>query len=290
MRHLALLLSGTVWAGMMALLVQREILPYFEYQQPPSYRVRLRDKKTAEAERRAVYFTDARVKVGEAETLTEPLPEGGALLRTRFRLDMSPFSKIKLPDPEVVFSTETRVDADYQLTEFKMEGRVSFAEVRIRGRRTGTQMLLTYGLFGKTQEKLVELPPDAVLSDNFTPYAGGGRLEEGKKWRMRLVDVGSLLTTSSGGQIGFTEKFATVTGREVIRVGGRDVPAWKVSVQEQPNDEPEKWDYQIWVDESGTVVQQLMKIERLPCTVVLEQQRSLTPEQARDYVWTVRPR
>jgi hypothetical protein len=289
MRHLALLGSGTVWAFMMSLLFQREILPFFEFQQPPSYRVRLRHLTAPEVERRTVTFTESQNPIGLAETLVEPLAEGGALLRTRFTLKMDAFGGGLLAGQSVLVSSETRLDADYQLVEFRMDGQMATIPVpiRIRGRRTGSQLLLTTTLLGAPVEKLVDLPPDAVLSDSFAPYAGGGRLEEGKKWRMRIVDLGGLLSSGQGGQVGFTEKFATVTGREVVVVGGREVPAWKVSVQEQPNDEPEKWDYQLWVDESGTVLRQQMKINKLPCTVHLEEKRTLTPAEAGAWRWSI---
>jgi hypothetical protein len=234
-----------------------------------------------------VTFTEGQNPIGAAETLVEPQPEGGALLRTRFSLRMDAFGGGLLAGQTVLVSSETKLDADYQLTEFRMDGRMAGFPVRVRGRRTGTQLLLTYALLGAPVEKLVDLPPDAVLSDSFTPYAGGGRLEEGKKWRMRIVDLGGLLGAGQKGQVGFTEMYATVVGREVVVTGGREVPAWKVSVQEQPNDEPEKWAYQLWVDESGTVLQQQMKVNKLPCTVRLEEKRSLTPEEARSWNWSV---
>jgi hypothetical protein len=112
-------------------------------------------------------------------------------------------------------------------------------------------------------------------------------LEEGKKWRIRLVELTGLLTMGKGQELSFTEMFATVEGREVVRAGTREVPCWKVSVREQASDDQEKWAYQLWVDEKGTVIQQLMKINRLPCMVVLEEQRVLTPEAARAHRWRV---
>lgn len=286
MRNVWLLATGVVWAAMMGVLVHREILPYYEFQQAPSYRARLRDRTAPEVERRAVYFATGRDPIGRSETLVEPLPEGGAWLRSRFTLRMSAFTPVALVEDQLTMSSDVRVDADYQLAEFRLQARIQGMPIRVEARREGTKLRASYNLslLGKG-ERVLELPPDATISDNFLPFVGGGRLEVGKKWRLRILDLSSL--ASGRQEMGFTEMYATVVAREVVSTGGRDVPAWKVTVQEQPNDEPEKWAYQLWVDEAGTVVQQLMKINRLPCTIVLEEKRELTAEQAKSFRWSI---
>jgi hypothetical protein len=287
MRHLWLLSTGLAWAVMMVLLFQREIRPYFEFQKPPSYETVLRDKRHPEVQRRVVYFTDGRIKIGESETLIEPEGGGGASLRTRFLMGMSAFSPIKLPDDKVFLLSDFKVDPSFRLSEFRMDCRFQGIPISLKGQRQGEKLFVRYDLMVARGERLVELPPDATLSDSFLPYLGGRGLEEGKKWRIRMVDLSGLVTMGKGQELSFTEMYATVEGREVIRAGNREVPCWKVTVREQANDDPEKWAYQLWVDEKGTVVQQLMKVNRLPCTVVLEEQRTLTPEAARTHRWRV---
>lgn len=287
MRHFWLLVTGLAWAGMMVLLFDREIRPYFEYQRPPSYATVLSDKKHPEVQRRVVYFTENRNKIGECETLIEPQETGGSTLRTRFLMGMSMFSPMKLPDDKVYLQSEFKVDAAYRLSDFKMDCRFQGIPLTLKGQRQGEKLFVTYNLVLARGERLVDLPPDAMLSDSFLPYLGGRGLEEGKKWRIRLVELTGLLTMGKGQELTFTEMFATVEGREVVRAGTREVPCWKVSVREQANDDQEKWAYQLWVDEKGTVIQQLMKMNKLPCMVVLEEQRVLTPEAARNHRWRV---
>jgi hypothetical protein len=283
MRHAWLLVTGCVWAGMMFLLFEREIRPYFEYQLPPSYRLALRDKSQPELQRRSILFAEGRI--GESETLLVPQPSGGTLMKSRISMKMGSLSPIKLPDDVVLMTSEVRIDAAYQLAEFRMECRYQGIPMTVRGERQGDKLFVRYNLLMAKDERLVDLPRDAILSDNFLPYQGGGRLEEGKKWKMRLLDVGNLVMVNSKQPLSFTEMYATVVGKEVLKVGGKDVPAFKVDVKEQPNDEPEKWAYQIWVDEHGTVVRQLMKVNKLPCTIALEEHRTLSPEEARNHVW-----
>jgi hypothetical protein len=181
------------------------------------------------------------------------------------------------------------VDATYQLAEFRLECRYQGIPMTVKGERQGDKLFVRYNLLFAKDERLVDLPRDAILSDSFLPYQGGGRLEEGKKWKMRLLDVGALIAVNNKQQLAFTEMYATVVGKELLKIGDREVPAYKVDVKEQPNDEPEKWAYQIWVDERGTVVRQLMKINKLPCAITLEEHRLLSAEEARRHVWTVPP-
>src|SRR5207247_2442226 len=108
---------------------------------------------------------------------------------------------------------------------------------------------------------LLDFPRDATLSDNFLPYQGGSRLSEGKKWKMKILDVGSLVSAAQNEKVGFTEYYAAVTSRETVTLRGRDVSAFKIEVRTQPNDE--RWAYLLWVDEEGTVLKQHMKINKL---------------------------
>ena len=72
-----LILGGAAWTVMMTLLVQREVLPYFEFQAPPSYHTWLAGKEQAEATRYRIYRED-RLE-GRMETLLRPRPGGEAV-------------------------------------------------------------------------------------------------------------------------------------------------------------------------------------------------------------------
>lgn len=289
MRHLWLLLTGLLWAVMMSMLFEREIRPYYEYQRPPSYEAVLAGRTQAELQRRVIYFGDGRVRIGESETLIEPRAGGGASLRSRLGMKMSAFTTLKLPDDYVYLTSESTVDEKYRLAGFKMDCRFQGFPITLKGERQGGKLLVHYNLVLAKGEKLVELPPDAMLSDNFLPYLGGAGLTEGKKWRIRMVDLGGLLTMGKNQELSFSEVFAVVEGREVVRAGGRELPCWKVTVREQANDEPEKWAYRLWVDEKGTMIQYMMKRNGLPCTIVLEEQRTMSPEAAKAHRWRVEP-
>ena len=155
------------------------------------------------------------------------------------------------------------------------------------GQRQGDKLLLSYNLvILKKTDLLVTFPRDATLSDNFLPYQGGGRLEEGKKWKMKMFDLGNLVALGKDSQVELTELYAAVVDREKPPSRGEEKLAWKVEVRKQPTDE--FWMYLLWVDDEGNVLEQHMKINKLVCRVVMEGRQALTAEQVKDFQWSVR--
>lgn len=284
-----LLLSGCLWAAMMFLLFEREIRPYFEYQQPPSYRQMFRDRREAEVQRRSIHL--GAQKIGEAETLTEPLPEGGFRMTSRVLLRTRMLAPTPLPDDRSFISSTLLVDSSYQLARFGLEVRYQGIRIDAAGRREGETLRLTYDanlLVRRFQgEQVVDLPKDATLTDTFLPYQGGARLTVGKKWKMRVLDLENLFSLKGKRELSFTEVYATVVGREPVKSRGRDVLSFKIEVRKNPTDELAA--YSIWVDEEGTVLRQEWTEKGYPCSMVLEERRRLAPSQGASYEWNVRP-
>ena len=266
---------------MMFLLFQREISPYFEYRQPPSYQMMFRDKRQAELQRRAVYFAQSRI--GSGESLSEPLETGGFRMRSRLSMDMRPFGGLLLGDPRAFFSSEIRLDSAFQLAEFALSGKLQGIPVTASGDRQGDKLRLSYNLLILKGELLVDFPRDATLADNFLPYQGGGRLEEGKKWKMKMIDLGNIVSLGKDRKMELTELYARVVGRGK----SGETPAWQVEVRQSPTDE--SWRYLLWVDDQGTVLEQHMKVNRLVCRIVLEERKLLSPDELKAFTWKVDP-
>jgi hypothetical protein len=278
-RHGWLLVSGCAWAAMMFLLFQREISPYFEYRQPPSYQMMFRDKRQPELQRWAVYFAQSRI--GSGESLSEPLETAGVRIRSRFSMDMRPFGGLLLGDPQACLSSEIRLDSAFQLSEFALSGKLQGIPVTARGDRQGDKLRLFYNLLILKGELLVDFPRDATLADNFFPYQGGGRLEEGKKWKMNMIDLGNIISLGKDRKMELTELYARVVGRGK----SGEMAAWQVEVRQSPMDE--SWRYLLWVDDQGTVLEQQMKINRLVCRIVLEERKLLSPDELKAFTWKV---
>lgn len=281
-----LALSGCFWAVMMFLLFEREIRPYFEYRQPPSYRTMLRRKTEPEMERRSIWF--GRERVGESERLMEPLAGGGYRLRSRVSMDMKLMMPATLlPDTRTRLASEVLVDGDFRLSRFGVEGGLPGLNLNIRGSREGDKLKVVYDLMLMAGEQVVDFPRDATLADYFMPYEGGASLAVGKKWKSRMLDLDNLVSLKGKGELAFTEVYAVVVDREVVRNRGRDVYAFKVEVRKEPTQPMPS--YTLWVDDQGTVVKQEMKINKLACVILLEECRTLAPREAGDYPWRVPP-
>ncbi len=283
-RHIWLLVTGCFWAWMMYLLFEREIKPYFEYQKPPTYRTMLEGRRKPLSVLRSI--RRATDRVGHVETLIEPLPEGGHRMRTRLLMEMGSIVPLDLGDDRIYLSREVRVDERYRLARFDLTCFFTGLKITAQGEREGEKLRLKYNLLIFQDEKLVEYPEDAIFSDNLLPYLGGARLSEGKKWRIRMLDLGSAFSIKGKPELSFTEVYAKVTGREPIRRGGRDQQAFKVEVRKAPSDVVPA--YELWVNDEGVVLQQRMTMNKMAYMIVLEDRREL--EQAgEDYSWRVAP-
>jgi len=285
-RHTWLLVSGCTWSVMMFFLFQFEIRPYFEYQAAPTYQMMFRDRKQAEHQRRAVFLAESRI--GDAESLSEPVAGGGFKMRSRMLMHMKPFGGIQLPDDRAFMSSEFRLDSALLLTDFRINGNLQGLPVTAKGERQGDKLLLSYNLvLLKNEGMLVPFPKDATLSDNFLPYQGGGRLEEGKKWKMKMFDLGNMISMNKDHQVELTELYAAVVDREKPPSRSEEKLAWKIEVRKQPADE--YWMYLLWVDDEGTVLEQHMKINKLIVRIVMDTRRFLSDEQLKDFAWSVEP-
>ena len=285
-RHTWLLFSGCVWAVMMFLLFEHEIRPYFEYQVAPTYQMMFRDRKQAESQKRVVWFADNRI--GESESLSEPVEGGGFKMRSRMLMRMKSFGGPQLPDDRAYMTSEFRLDSNYQLADFRINGNLQGIPLTAHGERQGDKLLLSYNMvILKKTDLLVNFPRDATLSDNFLPYQGGGRLEEGKKWKMKMFDLGNLISMNKDHQVEMTELYAAVVDREKPPSRSEEKLAWKVEVRKQPTDE--YWMYLLWVDDEGNVLEQHMKINKLICRIVLESKKDLKPEELPSFQWGVHP-
>lgn len=283
-RNLLLLGSGVFWAVMMWLLVEREILPYFEYHQPPTYRGLLRDTRAAESRRYAIQFGTE--LIGEAESLTSP-QEDGTLMRTRMWMRSSAFSPFPLPDDLVTLRNDVRVDEDYRLRELELRARMSGIKVRVDGRREGEeQFRVKYNLLLLKDEHVLDLPEEGMLSNDFLPFQGGTSLRVGKKWKVRMLDVGDLYSLRRSKKLTPRELYAMVDAREVVEcLGGRRRMAFRVLLRRDPTEEVPS--YTAWVDEEGVVVRQERILNKRKVVIVLEERRKLSEEAASDFEWTV---
>ncbi len=271
MRILTLGGSALLWGLMMVLLVRREVVPYFEYQAPPTYRSYLKGIQVPLLTTADILA--AGTKVGSVETLVE----GDGIWTIRTRLEM----KVRLPgsgkalgdEIPIGIRSETGVDAFYRLYRAWFDMRLSFAQVTLRAAREKELLAATYEfkvggqrVAGGTQN--VEFPPDSMIGDLFQPFPGGGPLHVGKKWR---------IPTFSADLTGFkvNSLYVAVTEHQRIEWNGQMVDALRVEIRTEPTEE-KRPKYVVFCREDGIPLSQQFTYENLLYEIVLRTRRTLS--------------
>jgi hypothetical protein len=203
-------------------------------------------------------------------------------------MHLKPFGFPVPGDDRVYMSSDLRLDTAYELAEVRMHGQWQSIPFQMRGDRQEDRLRVVFELQPLFRmERMVPFPKEATLSDSFLPYLGGVKLSEGRKWKMKLFDVEGLASATGKSEAALVERYAAVTGRDLLELRDREVAAYRIEVRKEPNDE--RWAYLLWVDEEGTVLKQQSKLRGLICEIVLEEKRAITPDEARTYAWSVTP-
>lgn len=274
--------TGLFWAVMMVALVRREVLPYFDYQAPPSYRGLLKELRAPElttAEIRA-----AGTKVGSLESLAEPQIDGTFRIRTQLTMDArvqgprdaetreTGTSKISLS-----LKSDTRVDALYRLTRLSCDLDIGFGLATIRADRDKEDLKITHEvrlgkqrIAGGTQN--VEFPREGMIGDLFQPFPGGGPLHVGKKWKIPTISA-----DLTGPRLAWL--YAAVTDRETITWNEKPVNTYRVEIRTEPTEE-KRPTHISWCQDDGVALVQQMTYLSLVYEIVLVSRRSISRGEA----------
>ncbi len=273
-----LFLTGTGWAVMMSLLVQREVLPYFEFQAPPSYRTWLAKKDRAEATRYRIYQADH--NVGQMETLVLPNEDGSAHMESRLQFQMM--------GQEIVMSTEVEIDQGQQLKSFQMNGKFATLPIWIQATRFGRKLKVAYNLsFLKKGKEEIDFPRDTMLTGGFMPVLDGGNLDVGKKWRVKSLPIGEMLGGQNMGAFASSDLYATVEARREIRFQGKDLPAYEVVIRKGPAEDA-RISHRIFIGEDGTPLRTVFKTGKTEYEIRLDHVQQMTPADAKNWEWNVK--
>jgi hypothetical protein len=280
-RTLFLLVTGCFWAVMTALLVRREILPYFEFQEPPSYRSYLRGVNEPEITRYVILMSTTHV--GDIENLVVPNPDGTYRMRSRTRWEL-PDALLPGADKNLYLATRTDVDGRYQLVESALSGSLQGLPFHMLAVRRADKMRLTVDLtfFRETYDNL-PYEEDSVMSDGIVPYYGG-RLKVGKKWRVKTLDVKGIGPSSRG--FSASDLYATVEGRTNRIHNDTPVPCYEVVFRKgATKDAPVS--HIAYVDDEGRVLSTLLFLGKWVYEVRFLEKRTLTADEAKNYQWGV---
>lgn len=272
--RLALLgLTGIVWALMMAVLFNREVLPYFEYHASPSYRTLLKEKPSHELTRKVLYLGSQRA--GESILVVYPGSRGCTFISSNFSLSLKGLERLRGLDrlegleTTITMRSTVRVDPNFELEWLQAEGRMLWP-VEIKAERVAQRLRTAVRFAGREHREEVELPPNALMASDFLPLASVGRPREGKKWRFQLIqpDLGG---------VKFVTVYAQIMEKEPKLYKGKVIPLFRVEVRKDPAKELAM--YRMWVDDEGEVLIEEMTLLTMPYTAVLEEKRTITPAE-----------
>ena len=285
-RIIVLAASGAVWLGMMVALFRREVLPYFDYQQPPSYRDLYRELQFAEFTKGDIQA--AGVPIGTIESFAERQPEGTVRVRTwasmRARIqgpetgDEEGRGTTQIP---LNLKSETVIDALYRLQRTWCEIDVGFGTATIEGVRKDDLLHMKFSVgqglavLGGMSQK-VEVPKEGMIGDMFQPFPGGGALFVGKKWK-----IPTMTADLTGPKLGWL--YAAVTEREVIQWMEQRVDTFRVEIRTEPTEE-KRPTHISWCRDDGIALKQQFTFQSLVYDIVFVSKQSVGRGQA--YAWS----
>lgn len=275
-----MVLSTTVfWAVMIGLLIDREIVPYFEYQSSPSYQTMLAKVEEPTYRRYEVFMGGTRI--GDAEELVAF--ESGPLyvIENRIRFDLSSLSKNLFGGVRLLINARTEVNLTFELERFRSTMSLGPGlRMLTNAYREGDRLEITYRGLGLNGSKQMDFPSGMMLVHNFVPYQGNRYLAVGQKWRIQMIEFNWL-----GQEPGFVSAYVSVEERQTRIWQGREEDVYRVEIRRKPTEE--RVDYSAWVMRDGTVLESLTTFGRIEVTTRLVEQRILTEEEFIDFLWVI---
>lgn len=183
-RHLWFFGVLVFWGIMVALLIQKDILPSTHYQQPPTYRSMLAGLDAPRHSVMDAYYEEARV--GEVDIVEEPLPGGkGYRIRQQVTLDMPTVGRCEI-------QAKTDVDPDFLLRRVEIRSRMGVLSAMFTGNRimTDEDVMLDLNIVSPlgTIHETVPLRENTTFSTSLTPHGAIPYLWVGKTWEHEVFN------------------------------------------------------------------------------------------------------
>jgi hypothetical protein len=267
-RALVLLVTGVVWALMMAALVSSELIPYMEYQGAPTYRAVVQSGPRYELIRRGI-FEGQTDRIGESTTLVYPAERGATHVVTNFRMAMSRIPQ--LGRVEVSMRSDLRIDAAYQLDTFRFRGKV-LMPILVEGRREEERLQYSASFGGLQREGSLPFERGMTFAGSTLPQHAVGRPRPGMRWTPHMVDF----DLTQGLKI--TKIYASIVDEtSTIVYQDREIVCHQIQFRRDPT--KELYFAQIWVDDEGNVLREQFEAFGYPYRIELEERREVSPEE-----------
>lgn len=250
------------WGAMTTLLVRKDILPYLDYEEAPSYRQFLSSRKKTEI--MTMRLIRGGEEAGTIRTTVTPKSDGSYVIAT--------ISDLRLMVPgsgdsiSVYMDSKTLIDPLFKFHRFEIDIKTRVMvpmEISARGERRGETIVMTIKTPVGEIERTMEYGEDETISDSLLPLLGASNLSVGKKWKIKTLEYDFLQGTFRQVPL-----WATVEVKEKRMWEGKEIDVFTVEVKKRLDDEKPAGTLIVGAD--GTVLSHEMEIGGVIHTVLLE--------------------
>ena len=240
-RALGILVTLT-WLLAMGALINRDILPFWQTQEPPSqnmppgrFQVAIRNQQGRQ--------------IGTTWVTTTAVASYTLVVSTT-RLDVGALSGLSSMAGELFVETELTYAADETLDEFSLKLDSGALSAVVSGARYGREYACTATVGSVTRTLSFDGELSSLLGDSLRPFTYLEGLCVGQSWRLHLIDPLALLKSRS---LECITQLVRVTRRETIQHAGRAVECFRIETDGTI----------AWVDDDGRVLRQEVRIPLL---------------------------
>jgi hypothetical protein len=263
MKWFLLGITGLLWIYTGFLLFDKEIKPFLEYKITPSYKTLLKGRIKAERKRATIYIGGK--EAGNYMRFIKPKPNGSYEIQIKLDLDLPQIGVVENIKVSSIFSSI--IDPEYRLESasatLNVKAGAWFFNMHISGKRVDDKLALFYSSPLGRGQKVIDLPKDTLLTDNFVPFQGSKFLAVGKKWRMECFDFNILEK-----KVGTTTLWCVVEEIEKYKTKQGEIPAYRIEIKRDPTITIP--DHFIYVDMNGEVLEETFNIGKWQFRVVFE--------------------
>lgn len=271
-------LAAAFWAAMIGLLIDREIIPYFEYQSAPSYETML--GRVDEPVYRRFEVLLGADPIGEGEEVVSFQPGPLYRIENRVRFNLKAVFAF-MPVRHLTLSSQTDVNLNYELTSFRSTFSLGGDDrLILNAFRNGEKLDILYNGMTLQGSRQIDFPEDMMLSHNLVPYHGNRFLAVGLKWTIQMIEFDFLR-----GEPKFVPMYVSVEEKTRRTVLGREEDVYRVEIKRKPTNDLA--DYSALVMKDGSVVESVTTFGKYEITTRLVEQRTLGEAEFVDFPWAI---
>jgi len=231
-----------VWLVLMALLLTRDVIPYWYAQEPPADRIPRTNHQVA-------IFNAAGDRVGTSWVRTVRNAQAQSVFGSTL-IDMERVSNILPVQGLLRLESTLTYNEDNDLDDFLFIMDAGGMIAKVHGERYNEEFacLAEFGQFKR--QLALDARMSSFISDGMRPFTHLSGLDVGHTWRLRLLDPIALLTER---EVRFRVQLVRVTARETIEHHGEDVECFRIETEQTV----------AWADDDGHIIRQEVTIPLL---------------------------